>query len=389
MSFTYRKILVGLLVGTLFHSAAMAADTIKIGFNIAQSGMHSLVGKHTRNVAELFLKDINASGGLEVGGKKYPLEFLYGDNESQPSAASSLAIKQISKERVHAIIGPHFSSLAIPVSRVANSFSTPMISPWSTSPRTTQDKPFVFRTCFVDTIQGTVLTSFVKRQFNATKSAVLFDVLNAYPRTMAQSFKNAFEATNGEGSVVAFEEFRTGDRDFTKQLTRIKNSKAEVLFVPQHYKEVPVIVKQAKKIGISIPIIGSDTWASSKLTELCGNPCNGLFFSCNYAPDATHEANRQFIKTYSAAYNELPDEPAALTWDSLGILLQAIKNTGGLSDNIIEDRKTIAAQISKVKGFKGATGTTSQNATGNPEKCTVIIKIEDGSFIYHDSVCPQ
>ncbi len=388
MSFTYKKILVGLLAGTFFHSAAMAADTIKIGFNIAQSGMFSLVGEHTRNVAELFLKEINAAGGLEVGGKKYLLEFLYGDNESQPPVASSLAIKQISQEQVHAIIGPQFSSLAIPVSRVANSFFTPMISPWSTSPRTTQDKPFVFRTCFVDTIQGTVLTSFVKRQFNATRSAVLFDVLNAYPRTMAQSFKNAFEATNGEGSVVAFEKFRTGETDFTKQLKQIKNSKAEVLFLPQHYNEVPIIVEQAKEVGISIPIVGSDTWAGGKLTELCGELCNGFYFSCNYAPDATHEANRQFIETYSAAYNELPDEPSALTWDTLGILLQAIKNTGGLSGNLLEDRKIIAAQISKIKGFKGATGTTSQNATGNPDKCTIIIKIEDGSLVYQDNICP-
>ncbi len=388
MNFTYTKILAGLLAGIFFSSTAMA-DTIKIGFNIAQSGMFSLVGEHTRNVAELFLKEINAAGGLDVGGKKYPLEFFYGDNQSLPSAASSLAIKQISKEQVHTIIGPHFSSLAIPVSRVANSFSTPMISPWSTSPRTTLDKPFVFRTCFVNTIQGPVLTSFAKKQFNATKSAVLFDVLSAYPRAMAKSFKNAFEATNGEGSVVAFEEFRTGDSDFTKQLKKIKESKAEVLFVPQHYDEVSIIVKQAKEIGVSIPIIGSNTWAGGELTKLCGEACNGLYFSCNYASDATHEANKQFVKTYTAAYNELPDEPTALTWDSLGILFQAIKNTGGLSGNLLEDRKMIAAQISKIKGFTGATGITSQNAHGDPEKCAVIIKIEDGAFIYHDSVCPQ
>ena len=379
--------LAGVLAGALLCTAAAASEgTIKVGFNIAQSGMFELVGKHSKNAAELILQDVNKTG-LEVGGKTYELQFIYGDNQSTPSAASTLAVNQVTKDQVLAIIGPNISAQAIPVGQMANSFSTPMISPWSTSPITTKDRPFVFRTCFVFTIQGPVLTKFVATKFNATKSAVLFDVVSAYPRGMAKSFRDAFEQTNGQGSVVAFEEFRTGDTDFRKQLTIIKASGAQVLFTPQHYDEVPLIVKQAKEIGLDIPIIGSNSWAGGDLVGTCGADCNGLYFSGNYAPGGAEGVNKTFVDAYKAPYGELPDEPAALTCDSVQLLLQAIRNTGGLTGNLINDRKAIKEQIAIVKDFEGATGPIIQNASGDPDKCAVIISIENGVFTHHDRIC--
>lgn len=371
-----------------FCPAVSANDgTITIGFNLPLSGRFELVGNHSKNAAELIRQEISASGGLQVGGKTYDVNFLYGDNKSNPTSASTLAVDQISKDKVLGIIGPLSSSQAIPVAQMANSFSTPMITPWSTSPLTTQNRPFVFRSCFVFTVQGPVLTKFAAKQFNATKAAVLYDIVAAYPRGMAKYFKESFEQANGAGSIVRFEEFRTGDTDFTKQLMSIKESGAQLIFSPQHFNEIPLIAKQAKALGLNIPIVGSNSWAGGDLIGECGNDCEGLFFSGNYAAGGATGINKQFVEAYKAAFGENPDEPAALTWDAVRVFLQAIKDTGKLSDNLLSDRKSVREAIVNVKDFDGATGKMTFNESGDPNKCAVIVKIENGVFNFHESVC--
>lgn len=366
-----------------------AEEVIRVGFNIAQSGMFELVGKNSKNAGELVRQEVEKAGGLQVGGRTYKVEFLYGDHTSDPSAAAALAVKQVSQEKVLAIIGPLISRQAIPVAQMAQSFATPMITPWSTSPLTTKDRPFVFRTCFVFTIQGPVLTKFAASQFQATKAAVLYDIISAYPRGMAASFKEAFEKVNGPGSVVAYEEFRTGDKDFSKQLQRIKESGAQILFTPQHYDEVPLIVRQAKTAGLTIPVVGSNSWAGGDLIGACGSDCNGLYFSGNYAPGNAQGLNKTFVEAYTKAYGVNPDEPAALTWDAARLLLQAIKNTGGLSGNLVNDRVAVKEALAKTKDFEGVTGKIGFDGNGDPNKCAVVVKIDDkGVFTHHETVCP-
>ncbi len=375
---------------TFISSSAQAAENvIRIGFNIAQSGMFELVGKHAKNAGELVRMEIERAGGLKVGDKTYKVEFLYGDHTSDPSVAATLAVKQVSQEKVLGIIGPLISRQAIPVAQMAQAYATPMITPWSTSPLTTKDRPFVFRTCFVFTVQGPMLTKFAASQFQATKAAVLYDIISAYPRGMASSFKEAFEAVNGPGSVVAFEEFRTGETDFSKQLQRIKASGAGILFTPQHYNEVPLIVRQAKAAGLTMPIVGSNSWAGGDLIGACGSDCNGLFFSGNYAPGNAKGLNKTFVEAYTKAYGFNPDEPAALTWDAVRLMIQAIKDTGGLSGNLIADRVAVKEALAKTKNFDGATGKIAFDGNGDPNKCAVIVKIDEkGVFTAHDTVCP-
>ncbi len=366
-----------------------AENVIRIGFNIAQSGMFELVGKNAKNVGELVRLEIEKAGGLKVGDSTYKVEFLYGDHTSDPSVDAALAVTQVSQEKVLGIIGPLISRQAIPVAQMAQAYATPMITPWSTSPLTTKDRPFVFRTCFVFTIQGPVLTKFAASQFQATKAAVLYDIISAYPRGMASSFKESFEAVNGPGSVVAFEEFRTGDTDFSKQLQRIKASGAGILFTPQHYNEVPLIVRQAKAAGLTMPIVGSNSWASGDLIGACGSDCNGLFFTGNYAPGNAKGLNKTFVEAYNKAYGRYPDEPPALTWDAVRLMIQAIKDTGGLTSNLVADRVAVKEALAKTKDFNGATGKIAFNGNGDPNKCAVIVKIDDkGVFTAHDTVCP-
>jgi branched-chain amino acid transport system substrate-binding protein len=207
-----------------------AQDTIKIGINAPVTGDIPKVGEGTKFAAEMWLEDINAAGGLDVGGKKYQVELVIEDNESKGESAAAVNSKLITQDEVLVIVGPQSSKQAVPAGGVANDNETPMVSPWSTNPNTTLDRPWVFRTPFLDPFQGPVLANFVTEEFGLTKAGVLYDVASDYPKGLADFFKQGWEDVHGPGSVVAFESFTTGDADFSAQLTKIKESGAEFIF---------------------------------------------------------------------------------------------------------------------------------------------------------------
>jgi len=387
-----------LLAGVIFCTAMVVAfyacgpkgpETIKIGINAPITGDIPKVGEGTKYAAEMWLEDINAAGGLEVGGKKYKVELVIEDNESKAESAVAATTKMITEDGVLAIVGPQASKQAIPAGGKANELETPMISPWSTNPDTTKDRPFVFRGCFLDPFQGPVLANFIRDEFGFTKAAVLYDVASDYPKGLAEFFKDAWEKINGPGSVVAFESFTTKDTDFSSQLTKIINSGAEVLFTPQYYNEVALIVQQAHQLGWDKPIVGSDSWGSAETVKLCGQDCYGLFFSTHYAAAGATGATKEFIDRYNSKYGYVPDDVGALTWDSIRIVQRAIEDTGGLSGDIKKDRKAVRDAMAKVKEFDGITGKMTFTEEGDPIKCAVIVKISDaGEFEFYKSVCP-
>ncbi len=378
-----------LLVALALSPLVRGAETIRIGFNIPLTGDAPKVGECSKYAAEIRLAEINGAGGLKVGGKSYELEFIYVDNESKAESATAAALKLIVQDGVLGIIGPQASKQAIPAGQICNDEKTPMISPWSTNPQTTENRPYVFRACFLDPFQGPVLANFAKEEFGAKKAAVLYDVGSDYPKGLAEFFREAFEKINGPGSVVAFETFSTKDVDFSAQLTNIVKSGADVLFTPQYYSEVPLIVKQAKELGWTKPILGSDSWGSAELMNLCGDACRGYFFSTHYAAAGACGATKEFIDKYSARYGYIPDEVAALTWDAINLMCAAIQNTGGLTGNIEKDREAVKDQLTRVKDFDGITGKMTFAPGGNPTKCAVIVKISDkGGFEFYKSVCP-
>jgi branched-chain amino acid transport system substrate-binding protein len=372
-----------------FAGSGLAKGFIAIGFNIPMTGDIPDVGQSSKNAAELMKKDIEAAGGLKVGGETYEVEFIYDDNESKAESAVKAATKLITEDEVLAIIGPQSSKQAVPAGEIANNYDTPMISPWSTNPNTTSDRPFVFRGCFLDPFQGPVVAKFVTEQFGAKKAAVLYDIASDYPKGLAEFFKSAFEDIHGDGSVVAFESFTTKDVDFSAQLTNIVRSDADVLFVPQYYNEVPLIVKQAQSLGWKKPIVGSDSWGSGDLMGLCGDACKGYFFSTHYAAAGAKGATKEFIERYEKTYGDTPDDVAALTWDSLGLMIQAIKDTGGLSGDLDEDRAAIKDALGKIENYEGITGTMTFTPEGDPIKCAVVVKInQQGEYEFFESVCP-
>jgi branched-chain amino acid transport system substrate-binding protein len=383
-------IIAGLVVVLAFAPCAWSkAKVIKVGINAPITGDIPKVGEGSKYAGQMWLEDIKAAGGLEVGGTKYPVEIVIEDNESKAESAVKANTKMITEDEVLVIVGPQASSQAIPAGDVANNWKTPMISPWSTNPDTTKDRPFVFRGCFLDPFQGPVLANFITEEFGYSKAAVLYDVASDYPKGLAEFFKKAWEDRHGMGSVVAYESFTTKDADFSSQLTKIIKSGAQVLFTPQYYNEVALIVQQAQELGWKNPIVGSDSWGSAETVKLCGAACYGSFFSTHYAAAGATGATKAFIDRYNAKYGYVPDDVGALTWDALGIVQQAIQDCGKLTGNIEKDRQCVRDAIARIKEFNGITGNMTFTEDGDPIKCAVIVKISDkGEFEFYKSACP-
>ncbi len=379
-----------LVVGLFFFACGpKAPTTIKIGINAPITGDIPKVGEGTKFAAQMWLEDINAAGGLEVGGKKYKVELVIEDNEAKAESAVKANTKMITEDEVLVIVGPQSSKQAIPAGEVANKYKTPMISPRSTNPKTTKDRPFVFRGCFLDPFQGPVVANFIKKEFGYTKAAVLYDVASDYPKGLAEFFKAAWEELNGAGSVVAYESFTTKDADFSSQLTKIIRSGAEVLFTPQYYNEVALIVQQAHQLGWDKPIVGSDSWGSAETVKLCGKDCYGQFFSTHYAAAGAKGATKEFIDRYNKKHGYIPDDVGALTWDAIRLVQKAIESYGTITGDLEKDRQGIRDAFAEIKEFEGITGNMTFTEEGDPKKCAVIVRISDaGEFEFYKSICP-
>ncbi|NDV20340.1 ABC transporter substrate-binding protein [Pseudodesulfovibrio sp. JC047] len=386
---------IGLLVLMMVCSAFLLAgcseeksNTIKIGFNLPLTGDIPEVGEGSKNAAEMYLKDINDAGGLDVGGQKYMLEFVYMDNESKAESATNVALKLIDQENVVAIIGPNSSRQAVPAGGTCNENRVPMISPWSTNPSTTLNRPWVFRAAFLDPFQGPVAADFASKKFGAKTAGVIFDVSNDYSKGLAEIFKTSWEA-KGLGPVVAFESHGTKDQDFSAQLTTVISAKPDFIFVPDNYNQVALIIQQARDLGYKGPFMGSDAWGTPDLIKLCGDDCYGNFFSTHYAAAGAKGATKEFIERYEEMYGATPADYAALTWDSIGMMIQAIQNAGTVESDTMAMRKAIREGLSNITSFDGITGSSKFDAQGDPIKCAVVVRISDkGEFVFEEAVCP-
>jgi branched-chain amino acid transport system substrate-binding protein len=368
---------------------ASAEDTIKIGFNIPLTGDIPKVGEESKFAAEMMKADINGAGGLTVGDETYKVEFIYEDNESKAESAVSAALKLIERDQVLAMVGPNSSKQAVPAGQVANDNRTPMISPWSTNPDTTRDRPWVFRAAFLDPFQGPVAVDFARKQFQAETAAVLFALANDYSKGLAEIFRDDFEKKLGEGSVVAYESYGDKDQDFSAQLTKIIAAEPDFIFLPNNYNEVALIVKQAHDLGWDGPFMGADAWGNSELMALCGDDCKGHFFSTHYAAAGATGATKEFIDRYQEEYGYEPADVAALTWDAIRIVAQGLQGVDGLTGNIRKDRRALREAIAAIEEVDGITGKMKFDEQGDPIKCAVVVKIsEEGEFVFTESVCP-
>ncbi|MEN6544437.1 MAG: ABC transporter substrate-binding protein [Armatimonadia bacterium] len=366
-------------------AAPATGDTIKIGLNTELTGSIPVVGQSCKNAAEFAVKQINDAGGVDVGGTKTQVELLTEDNEDKAESAAAVSQK-LNSSGVLAMIGPNASRNAIPAAQVAESAKMPMISPWATAPkltidqRTQQPLKYVFRAAFTDDFQGVVAAKFALGEMKSKKPAVLYDVASEYNKGIAEVYKKTMEE-NGV-KLAAFETYTSGDKDFSAQLTKIARSGADTLFLPNYYSEVPLQVKQAKQVGCKAMILGSDSWGNEELVKLAGSACEGLYFTTHYAADTATPQAKAFISAYKTAYGKVPDDVAALTYDSFGLLFQALKAAGKA------DREAVRTALAAITQYDGVTGTMQFKGTGDPIKSAVVIQIKDGKFKYYQTAKP-
>lgn len=362
-------------------------DVIKVGGIAELTGDIPAVGASFKNAAEMAVQEVNDAGGLEVGGKKYKIELVIEDNAGKADQSASAAQKLITQDNVVALVGPNASRYAIPASEIAESSQVVLISPWSTNPKTTLNekdgsaKKYVFRACFIDPFQGRVVAKFAMDNLQAKRAAVLYDVASDYNKGIAEFFKQTFEESGGE--VVSFETYTTGDKDFTAQLTKIKDTNPDVIFLPNYYSEVPLQIQQAHRLGIDVPFLGSDSWGSSELVTLCGDECEGYYFSTHYAADNAAPAAKKFIDAYKVKHGNAPDDVAALTYDAFGLLWQALQTAGKV------DRAAVRDALAKIPNYEGVTGNMQfQEGSGDPIKSAVVLQVKDGAFVFFANAAP-
>ena len=359
-------------------SEPAAPAEVKIGVIAPLTGEKAAIGQATIEAAELAAKEVNDAGGLQVGDQKVKVVVVVEDDKDQEAAAVAAARKLINQDNVVALTGLHISRNAIPVGEIAESSQIPMVSGKSTNPKTTEGRDYVFRVAFLDPFQGQVLAGFSQNELGVSKAAVLYDEASAYNKGIAEVYKQSFEEAGGE--VVAFESYVSGQEDFLDQLTAIKDSGAEVLFLPNYFHEVPDQVTQARELGITVPVIGSDSWGILQSEDL--PLVEGSYFTSHFAADSDSEVSQKFVAAYEEEYGKTPVDAAAATYDAVGMILQAMSNQGKT------DPASIREGIATMGGYPGVTGDIEYQGSGDPVKSAVIMKVEDGAFKFYGYAAP-
>jgi branched-chain amino acid transport system substrate-binding protein len=378
-----RDILILLLIGVTSWvcRAARADDEIVIGEFGSLTGGTATFGTSTDEGLRLALDEINSSGG--VLGKQ--IRVVVEDDQSKPEAAVTAVQKLISEDHVIAVIGEVASSRSLAAAPVCQRSHIPMLSPSSTNPKVTAVGNFIFRACFIDPFQGAAMANFAMKDDKgpkATRFAVLYDVKNDYSVGLRQFFTQTVKANGGQ--IVADESYGEGDIDFKAQLTNIERAAPDAIYVPGYYTEVGLICRQARDLGMSIPLMGGDGWDSDKTFQIGRDAVNGCYFTNHYSPDEDSPRVKDFVAHYRAKYaNKTPDAMAILGYDAMGMLADAIKRAGSTDGRQIRDA------LAHTKGYPGASGNITMDARRNAQKPIVILKIENDQAHFVATVQPD
>ncbi len=350
---------------------------ITVGEYESMTGAQSTFGASTHNGCLLAVKEINAAGGVDG----HPLALDLQDDEGKPDAALTVVKKMITQDKVVAVIGEVASKNSIAAAPFCNSSHVPMISPSSTNPKVTAIGPYIFRVCFIDPFQGTAAAKFVVNTLHAKKAATLTDATGDYSIGLSNAFKTAF--TKLGGTIVSAQNYQATDADFRAQLTAIKAAGPDILFVPGYYNNVGVIAKQAREVGITVPLMGGDGWESPKLVEGAGGP-GGALEGCYYTNHSSMKnpdpVIQNFVKVYKATYAGMqPGALPALGYDSIKLLADAMHRAGAPADgdyNSDAYRAKLRDALAATKDFAGVTGKITLDANRDAIKPAVVLQVK-------------
>ncbi|HEX8560834.1 MAG TPA: ABC transporter substrate-binding protein [Pyrinomonadaceae bacterium] len=357
---------------------ADSGGVIKVGVYGDLTGQTSSFGQSTKNGVQMAVDEINAAGG--INGRK--VEVVIEDDQGQPQQASTVVSKLINQDRVAAVIGEVASTNSLAAAPRAQEAKVPMITPSSTNPKVTQVGDYIFRVCFTDDFQGAVAAKFAANTLKAKKAAILGDFNSDYSKGMTQYFVQEF--TGAGGQIVAQQTYTQTDADFKGQLTNIRSAAPDVLFVPGYYGQVGVIAKQAKELGITAPMLGGDGWDAPQLWDLGGAALDGAYMVNHYSVDDPSPAVQKFVAAYKAKYAGVaPDAIAALGYDAMNVLADAIRRAGGTESAKLRDA------LAQTSGFAGVTGSISINAQRDAVKPAVVFELRDKKLVYKETIQPS
>ena len=354
-------------------------DEIRVGEYSSLTGTTATFGQSTHNAVLMAYDEINGAGG--VLGRK--IKVFVEDDQSKPEEAATAATKLINQNHVVALIGEVSSSRSLAAAPIAQANAIPMVSPSSTNPRVTQTGDYIFRVCFIDPFQGGVMAKFAADTLKVKKVAILVDVRNDYSIGLQTFFRENFKRLGGQ--IVSEQSYSEGDSDFHAQLTQIKSANPEAIYVPGYYTEVGTIARQARELGIpsTVPLMGGDGWDSPRLWEIGGEALNGCYFSNHYSTDNPSPVVQKFVKDYKDRYKQVPDALAALGYDAAKILADAMQRAAST------DGKKVRDALAATKDFMGVTGKITINADRNAVKPAVVLKVENGKYVYTATINPE
>jgi branched-chain amino acid transport system substrate-binding protein len=360
-------------------TATNGGDTIRVGVYGDLTGQTSSFGQSTKNGIELAVSEINAAGG--VNGKK--IDLIVEDDQGRPEQAKTVVSKLINQDKVHAVLGEVASTNSLAAAPVAQEAKIPMITPSSTNPKVTEVGDYISRVCFIDPFQGSVMAKFAANTLKAKTAAILGDVNADYSKGLTQFFEEEFVKLGGK--VIAKEAYTQSDPDFKGQLTKIRELKPDVIYVPGYYGQVGIIVKQARELGMTMPMLGGDGWDSPELWKLGGAALKNAFISNHYSADNPDPAIQNFVKAYQAKYNAVPDSLAALAYDAAKVLADALKRAGGTDPVKLKDA------INATKNFAGVTGSISLDGKRDAVKPAVVLECDAaaGKFTFKETIAPE
>jgi branched-chain amino acid transport system substrate-binding protein len=340
------------------------ASEILVGEFGSFTGGEATFGLSTHRGVIMATDELNAAGGVK--GK--PVRVINLDNQGKPEEAASAVTRLITKDRVIAVLGEVASGRTLAAAPIAQQNKIPLITPSSTNPKVTEIGDYIFRVCFIDPFQGTVMAKFASENLKAKKIAILRDVKSDYSEGLANYFAKTFKEMGGE--IVGDESYANGEIDFKAQLTALRGKKPDAIFVPGYYTEVGLIARQARQLGIAVPLLGGDGWDSAKLYEIGKEAINGSYFSNHYTTETSDPRVQDFIRKFKEKFSETPDGMAALGYDAAKILYQAMARAPELKPKAIRD------ELAKTVNFPGVTGSITIDANRNASKSAVVVKVD-------------
>jgi branched-chain amino acid transport system substrate-binding protein len=371
-----------LLAAAMFSLSAFVGCTKKVGNEIvighfgSMTGSEATFGQSTDEGIRLAIDEVNSKGGVK--GKK--LKLITMDDQGKAEEAASVVTRLIEQEKVVALLGEVASTRSLAAAPIAQTKKIPMITPSSTNPKVTQVGDYIFRVCFIDPFQGTVMAKFAAENLKVKKVAILRDVKSDYSVGLADFFTQKFKELGGE--IVADMSYQSNDVDFKAQLTQLKSKNPEAIFIPGYYTEVGLIARQAREIGLKVPLMGGDGWDSPKLYEIGQDAVNGGYFSNHYSTESTDPAAVEFITKFKAKYNKSPDGLSAAGYDAAQVLIKALETSVEVTPDAIR------GVLSQVKDFPGATGKITINEQRNATKSAVVVQVQGSSNKFITTVNP-